>query len=481
MEKLHVAVDLGGSHGRLFVGGAGHPLEKVYEFQTCYGVIGQNVYWEILGMFQNIKKGLGVAFAKYGDDIVSMGFDTWGVDYGLLDRTGQLIGLPYHFRDPRTLSVIDEVLEKAGGEETIYKATGIDKESFNTVYQLYETKKNRPEIFGTVAHYLSVPDLFGYWFTGVMESERTHASTTQLYDPFSGDWNRTLMKKLGFNEDIFSPIVSSGTVRGNLLPSVQKEIGCGKHVVFINSAEHDTASAVSTIAGETDGHTMFISSGTWSLVGCLLDVPLTTKAAYDKRFTNEVAASGRITFLRNIMGMLIQHECLHAWEEKEHAAISLQALDEATWRERDFVSAIDPLDDSFMLPNSLGGPMPERISRWCRIHGMSVPSNKGQFMVATYKGLAAAYCDSLKELESLTGKSFNTVHIIGGGSKNRILDQWTADRCNLKVIAGPAEASSVGNVIQQMKASGEIASVSEGLSLLGEDKGRITYTPYQEE
>jgi rhamnulokinase len=465
MGNLHVAIDLGGSHGRVSVGGENQCLDNIYNFETRYGVIKNNVYWEILSMFQEIKTGLKLAYKKYGSEIKSIGFDTWGVDYGLLDETGALLSLPYHCRDPRTLSVMDEVIAKVGGEAKIFQATGIDKESFNTIYQLYETKKNRPAMFSCVAHYLAIPDLFGYWLTGIMQSERTHSSTTQLYSPFLKDWNWEIIDLLGFPRSIFSPIVDSGTVRGPLLAEVAKEIGYDGDVVFVNCAEHDTASAVSTIMDGSEEDTLFISSGTWSLVGCFLDDPIVTEEAYKKRFTNEVTAKGTIRILRNVMGMLIQHECINCWKEAGKD-INFKELDEMTVKEIDFSSIINPLDEVFLLPGFIGGSMIDRIDNWCIDHNQTPPANEGQYMVAVYKGLAQTYMDTLVELQKITGKTFSKIHIVGGGSKNWILNQLTADVCNLNIIAGPAEASSIGNITMQMKAMGEVESIAEGLKLL---------------
>jgi sugar (pentulose or hexulose) kinase len=476
MDKLHVAIDLGGSHGRVSVGGANLDLDNVYNFETRYGLINNYVYWEILSMFQEIKTGLKLAYKKYGSKIVSIGFDTWGVDYGLLDESGSLLTLPSHFRDPRTLSVIDEVIEKVGGEEKIFEATGIDKESFNTIYQLYETKKRRPQMFSCVKHYLSIPDLFGYWFTGIMQSEKTHASTTQLYSPFEKDWNWEIIDSLGFPRTIFSPLVDSGTIRGPLLPSISKELGFESEVFFVNCAEHDTASAVSTIMDGTEDDTLFISSGTWSLVGCFLDNPIVTKEAYKKRFTNEATAKGTIRILRNVMGMLIQHECIKYWKS-QGKEISLKELDEMTIKEMDFDGVINPLDDVFLPPNSIGGPMVDRIDSWCIENNQSVPTNEGQYMVSIYRGLAETYKDTLLELQKLTNMKFSKIHIVGGASKNWILNQMTSDACNLNVIAGPSEASSLGNILMQLMAMGEIQNIGEGLKLLKDDMNLKHFIP----
>ncbi len=476
MSNLHVAIDLGGSHGRVSVGGINQELDSIYNFDTRYGVIKNNVYWEILSMFQEIKTGLKLAYKKYGSRISSIGFDTWGVDYGLLDEKDELLTLPSHFRDPRTLSVMDEVIDKVGGEEQIFRLTGIDKESFNTIYQLYETKKNRPSLFSCVKSYLSIPDLFGYWFTGIKQSERTHASTTQLYNPNSKDWNWEIIDALGFSRSIFSPIVDSGTIRGPILPNIAKELGFVTPVVFVNCAEHDTASAVSTIIKNPQEDTMFISSGTWSLIGCFLDEPIVTKQAYQKRFTNEVTAEGKIRFLRNVMGMLIQHECIKCWKDLGKD-ISLKELDQMTLKEINFEGIIDPLSEVFLPPNSIGGPMVDRIDKWCLEHNQKIPKNEGQYMVAVYKGLAQTYKDTLLELEKITNKNFKKINIVGGASKNWILNQMTADICELNIIAGPSEASSLGNINMQMLAMGEIKDINEGLQLLKNEINLKTFTP----
>ena len=307
--KKHIAIDLGASNGRVLVGDL-TSFEVVHRFVTHNDQILGEFYWNLQGLFSEIKTGLRKAFALYGDQIASIGIDTWGVDYVLTDEKGSLVSLCYHYRDSRTDGLIEEVAQAFGGKMHIYAQTGIAFQPFNTLYQLRAMQKDRPQALAAASHYLSVPDLLAYWLTGVMSNERSHASTTQLYNPKTGIWAWELIDQLGFSRSLFAPIVDSGTVLGPLTVEVSHEVGAPPSVQVIATAAHDTASAVAAVPAATGETPLYISSGTWSLLGVELEEPRIDEQALQSGFTNEVAASGKIRFLKNIMGMWIQQECV---------------------------------------------------------------------------------------------------------------------------------------------------------------------------
>lgn len=464
-RKKYIAVDLGASNGRVIVGDL-HEFTVVHRFVTHNETILGEMYWNVIGIFSEIRHGLKKAFAEYGDDIVSIGIDTWGVDYGLLDANGSLVSLAYHYRDSRTDGLIDEVSAKLGGKLAVFERTGIAFQPFNTLYQLAAMQRDRPVTFAAARRYLSIPDLLGYWLTGEMRNERSHASTTQLYDPAAGDWAWDIIDGMGFDRSLFGQIVDSGTVLGSLTEALRHEFGASERVKVIATAAHDTASAVAAVPAASGETPLYISSGTWSLLGVELPEPLLTQEAIDCGFTNEVAASGSIRFLKNIMGMWIQQECVRHWESCGEK-IGWKELDEQTVvAAKTYHGMIDPNDGRFLKPNSHESLMTSRIEQWCREHGMAAPSTKGEYMVAIYRGLAKAYAEAIEHLAGLTGRTFRTLNIIGGGSKNEILDQWAADETGLAVVAGPVEATALGNVMVQMLAMGDIASLQGGRDLL---------------
>lgn len=475
-QKKYIAIDLGASNGRVLVGDL-HDFSVVHRFVTHNETILGEMYWNVVGIFSEIKQGLKKAFAEYGDEIVSIGIDTWGVDYGLLDGNGSLVSLTYHYRDDRTDGMIEEVSRKLGGKDAVFQETGIAFQPFNTLYQLAAMQKTRPDALAAARHYLSLPDLLCYWLTGVMKNERSHASTTQLYDPSTKTWAWNIIDKMGFDRSIFGEIIDSGTILGPLTEDLIHELGAPDSVQVIATAAHDTASAVAAVPAASDETPLYISSGTWSLLGVELPRPLLTPEACECGFTNEIAASGSVRFLKNIMGMWIQQECVRYWEAGGER-ISWKELDEETVvASKTYHGMIDPNDERFLKPNSHDSLMIHRIEAWCTEHGFAVPTSKGEYMVAIYRGLAKAYDEAIEHLGKLVGREFKTLNIIGGGSKNEILDQWAADETGLTVIAGPVEATALGNMIVQMLAIGEIKTLQEGRDLLREAQKVKVFRP----
>lgn len=476
-KKLHIAVDLGASNGRVVVGDLTE-FQVMNRFETANDNLLGEFHWDILGIFSEIKKGLKAAFAEYGSQIVSIGIDTWGVDYGLLDAHGSLVAMPYHYRDNRTDGMIEELCATfPGGREALFDRTGLAFQPFNTLYQLAAMKKYRPEVLSSARTYLSIPDLLAYWLTGTRSTERSHASTTQLYNPRSRDWAWDIIDFLGIDRSLFGPITDSGTVLGPLTEALRHELGAPESTVVIATACHDTASAVAAVPARSGESYAYISSGTWSLLGVERPQPLVSSQVLADGFTNEIAADGGVRLLKNIMGMWIQQECVRYWRAQGED-ISWKELDVQTEEAMgSYQGAIDPNNPRFLKPNSHDSLMVDRITAWCREHGQSVPSSKGEFMVAIYRGLASIYASSITSLEAMIGEKLSSLYIIGGGSKNHILDQWTADATGLTVHAGPIEATALGNILVQMKAVGAVSSYEEGRAILRESQDIKTYKP----
>ncbi len=462
--KKHIAIDLGATSGRVIVGNL-ESFEEVHRFTTPNCDVLGEYYWDVHGIYMEILQGLKKCFDKYGDDIVSIGIDTWGVDYGLLDESGALVSPIYHYRDSRTLPVIDKVIEIVGGKESLFEQTGISIQSYNTIFQLYAHKCNRPKDFEAATHYLSVPDLLNYWLTGVMCNELTHASTTQLLNPHTNDWNWELIAKLGFNEAIFGKIVPSGAIVGTLTERLQKQLGAPSNVVVVATAAHDTASAVVAVPCVDEEYPLFLSSGTWSILGVGSKEPILTTQALKEGFSNEKGLKGETLFLQNIVGMWIQTECVNYWKSLGQN-ISWKDLDAQTREDTTFNSYINPLDERFMAPNTHDNLMTDRIVKYCEETHQDAPQTQGQFMRAIYRGLAITYATAIKNIEKIVGRTFNSIYIIGGGCKNEILDEWTAQETGLCVYAGPSEATSIGNILTQTLACGLVSSLEEGHKLI---------------
>lgn len=458
----YIAVDLGASNGRVIVGDFSS-FEVMNRFVTRNEDINGEVFWDIPYIFGEIKKGLKEAFKQFGTEISSIGIDSWGVDHALLDSHDSLISLPYHYRDSRTDKVFETVCMRLGTDE-IFNQTGVAFNTFNTLYQLAALQQDRPSVFQAAHTYLSIPDLLNFWLTGVKANELTHASTTQMINIGTRSWAWPIIDEMGFPRTLFGPIVDSRTVLGPLTVSLQHELGADSSVQVVAVGSHDTASAVAAVPTETNDF-LYISSGTWSLLGTETDKPILHPFVLESGFTNEIGANGHIRLLKNIMGMWIQQECIRYWESMGET-LSWNALDAETLQCSGFGGVIDPLDTRFLKPNFHGSLMVDRIKDQCREKGCPIPSSKGEYMVAIYRGLADAYAKSVANLAKLAQKNFTDLYIIGGGCKNHILNQWTADATRLDVHAGPAEATALGNMLAQAVALAHVASFEQGRMLI---------------
>jgi rhamnulokinase len=459
--SYHIAFDLGAESGRAMVGGFDGErikLEQAARFPNVPVRVLNTLRWDVLRLFDDVKRALGQIERAHPRTVASLGMDTWGVDFALLGRDDELLSIPFHYRDVRTQGVIGKALERVPREE-IFEQTGVQFMEINTLYQLLAMKLQGAPAIEQARTFLMIPDLFNFWLTGRKASEFTDATTTQFFNPRTRDWAYPLLSALDLPSDIFSPIVQPGTILGDLHPSVREETGAPE-IPVIAPACHDTGSAVVAVPAEAPSHA-WISSGTWSVLGVTLPQPVINATALEYNFTNEGGAGGTIRFCKNVMGLWIVQECRRAWsrhsEEKSYAD-----LVEMARRAPPFRSLIDPDDQEFLRP----GDMPARIVSYSVRTGQPAPEGEGMFVRAALESLAYKYRFQLERLVKLTNKPVETIHLIGGGSQNELLCQFTADATGCAVVAGPSEATALGNILVQMVAVGELSSLEQARELI---------------
>jgi rhamnulokinase len=471
-RAVFLAFDLGAESGRALAGILQKEclsLEEIHRFPNGPVQIQGSLYWDVLRLFSEMKKALRMAARQYSQDIISIGVDTWGVDFALLDRNGELVGNPHHYRDPRTQGMMDEAFRRVPKEE-IYEYTGIQFMPINTLYQLLAmVVQNSPQL-EIAETFLMIPDLFNYWLSGVKTCEFTDATTTQFYNPRKGDWAKPLLEKLGIPTHFLPPIIQPGTVLGELLPDVIEETGL-KSVRVVAPACHDTGSAVAAIPTQSRD-VAYISSGTWSLMGAEVNEPIITLHSLADNFTNEGGVCGTFRFLKNIAGLWLVQECRRIWA-LEGEEYSYDELTQMASEAKAFASFVDPDDPGFLRL----GHMPAAIQKFCRQTGQPVPESKGAIIRCVLESLALKYRWVLERLEANLGRSLKAIHIIGGGAKNTLLCQFTANATGRPVIAGPVEATAIGNILMQALAGGYVSSLDEGRELIRRSFEVITYEP----
>ena len=462
------AVDLGATSGRVIVGHVdadGVRMEPVARFPNgpvaLHEGTRRGLHWDVVELYRQVTVGLRDAFGRY-PAIASVGIDSWAVDYGLL-RDGRLLGLPYHYRDDRHARGVDVVHERVPSDE-LYHRNGLQHLPFNTGFQLAVDPDVR-----LADRALLVPDLLGYWLTGVEATERTNASTTGLVDATTRGWDPVLLAASGLPSDLLPALRDPGDRLGPLLAG----LGADAPVTLVGS--HDTASAVVAVPA-TGPDFAYISSGTWSLVGVELDAPVLTDAARAANCTNEGGVDGRVRFLKNVSGLWLLSESVRTWEQGGDR-IDLEALLAAAAAVTAPVPVFDVADESFTPP----GDMPARIAAWCHAHGLSAPATRAEFVRSILESLALAYASTLTTIAEVTGKDVRVVHVVGGGSQNRLLCQLTADRTGLPVLAGPVEATALGNVLVQARTAGLAGLGGASLEALRSTVARtvepVRYTP----
>jgi rhamnulokinase len=442
-----VAVDLGASSGRVMraeIGRGGVGLREVHRFANLPVMVHNTLHWDVLALWAGVLDGLRIAAAE--GPIEGIGVDSWAIDYGLLDADGRLLGNPVHYRDSRTDGVAGQVAE-AIAPEKLYGLTGVQMLPFNTIFQLAAARGSRA--LGAAAHALLIPDLFNYWLTGTLGTELTNASTTGLLDVHTRSWCAEVFTALGLNADLFGPLHEPGTRLGTVLPSVAAAAGIPQAAVLAVGS-HDTASAVVGVPAR-DERFAYISCGTWSLVGVELETPVTSEAAREANFSNELGVDGTVRFLRNVMGLWLLQESVRTWERAGVSVDLPKLLAEAEQMPaRRFV--VDPDRPEFLPP----GDMPHRLRDECRRTGQPEPQTPAEIARCILDSLAAAYRRAIDTAATLSGVDVEVVHLVGGGAQNALLCQLTADACERPVIAGPVEAAAYGNVLVQARATGAI-------------------------
>lgn len=470
MTKRVLAFDFGASSGRAIIGcfdGDKITLEEVHRFSNDPVSVGGTVYWDVLRLFYEIKQG--IIKAKIAGGFDSIGIDTWGVDFGLIDSEGKLMENPVHYRDARTAGLVDEAF-KTMPKEKLYGITGIQFMELNTLFQLISLKKYRPWMLERADKMLFMPDLFGYMLTGKMCAEYSIASTSQLIDLDKRTWSKEILDAFGIKESVFAPLVQPGTVLGELSKEICEECGVDP-VPVISVCGHDTQSAITSVPCE-DGDFAFLSSGTWSLFGTELDKPIVNETSMNINITNEGGFDGSTGFLKNIIGLWLIQESRRQWkrEGKEYSYADLEKLALAA---EPFKCFIDP-DAPEFVPH---GNIPERVREFCRKTGQYVPETVGEIMRCIYESLAMKYRLTFEKLRECTERDYPVIHVIGGGTKDGLLCQMTANSCDRTVKAGPIEATVMGNVAVQLMSDGSVENIGQARKIIAESSELKTFEP----
>lgn len=451
MQNYYLAVDIGASSGRhmlAFMQDGRMQLEEIYRFENGMQHVDGKLLWDTGHLFREIVNGMKKC-KELGKIPVSMSIDTWAVDYVLLDEKDEVLGCTYGYRDSRTDGMDKKVYEIIP-EQALYERTGIQKQIFNTIYQLMAVKEKEPKLLEKAETFLMLPDYFQFLLTGKKVSEYTNATSTQLMNPTEKQWDRELMERLGYPEKIFLPVQLPGTEVGDLKPELQKEVGFNCKVVLC--ASHDTASAVIAMP-VTEGEGLYISSGTWSLMGVENKTALCDERSRLANFTNEGGYEYRFRYLKNIMGLWMIQSVRHELKDMYSFAKLCEMAEEC----KEFPSRVDVNDACFLAPEN----MIKEIQSYCNKTGQRVPEEIGEIAAVIYQSLAQCYGKTVKELEQNTGKSYQSIHIIGGGSNAAYLNQLTAKETGKTVYAGPGEATAIGNIMAQMIKDGIFQDLTE--------------------
>ncbi len=443
-------------------------LHEAVRFPNIPVRVLDSLHWDVLRLFDDIKRGLASIVSANGGEVASIGLDTWGVDFALLGRDDGLLGNPFHYRDARTEDIMPEVFRRVP-RERIFAQTGIQFMPINTLYQLYAMKIRDAPAFTSAQTLLMIPDLFNFWLTGQKACEYTIATTTQCYDPRARAWAWSLLESLELPSAILPAIIAPGTMLGPLHKTVSDEVGLRAQVIA--PACHDTASAVAAVPAVGE-EVAWISSGTWSVLGASVSAPVIDADSLTYNFTNEGGVGGTIRLCKNVMGLWLVQEFRRAWARRG-AAPTYESLMEMARCAPALRSLIDPDDEAFLRP----GDMPARIVEFCRRTAQPIPEDNGAFVRCALESLALKYRFQLERLEALLGKTFSAVHIVGGGVRNSLLCQFTANATGKRVSAGPVEATALGNVLMQALALGHIASPAEGRQLVARSVATQVYEP----
>ena len=469
-----IAVDLGAGSGRVIAATTDLQkieLEEIHRFDNPGTELPGGSFWNIVGLYRDILEGLRRAVEIHGERIVSIGIDTWGCDHGLIGQNGTLLGMPHQYRDPR-FEGMAELMHGLMPESEIYRHTGIKTNFYNSsLHLLAEAHKKNPTL-DAAETLLFIPDLLAYWLTGRRAVERSIASTSQLVDPTTGNWAWPVIDALGLPRKMFGEIVAPGTVLGPIRDAVANFIGKAG-IPVIASASHDTASAVAGIP-MSDGQKLWLSSGTWSIMGVEINTPVTTAESFERGFCNELGVNQSVRFLKNIAGLWLIQECKRQWD-LDGESIDYATMTRMAEAAEPFSAFINPDDEVFASP----GNMPEKIRNWCEKSGQKIPADKGTILRVATDSIALKYREVFDHIKAFTGTTFDQLHAGGGGIQNEPLSQSTADALGIMVVAGPIEATSCGNVITQMIGTGHLENFEAGRELIRRSFDFKIYEPRQ--
>ncbi|MFX1476517.1 MAG: rhamnulokinase family protein [Promethearchaeota archaeon] len=477
MTKV-LALDLGASTGRAIVGILENEklsIDEIYRFSNKGIKINESLYWDVLKLFKEIKKSISIYANKYGMTLDSLGIDTWGVDFVLLDSNDELLGPVHHYRDSRTEGMLEELFHIIPKEE-IFIETGVQFISLNTIVQLYSMIYHRSPRLSIAKTFLMLPDYFNFLLSGVKCCEYSEVTTSQLYNSVKRNWAYNLIKKLDLNPELFPKIIQPGTILGNVQEYIAKETGVDRNTKVIAPSTHDTGSAVTAVPvdmGEyKPGEWAYLSSGTWSLLGVEINEPLINEKVLEYNFTNEGGIKNTIRFLKNISGLWLIQECKKEWDKSSND-LSWEIIEQEAKFAKPFQYFFQPDQPIFLNPPS----MIEAIKKSCKTQNKSPPSTIGQISRAIFENLVFRYKQIVEELEELIGYKVKVLHIIGGGSKNDLLNQFTANLLKIPVKAGPSEATAIGNILVQGMALGEINSIDNLRQVVRNSFQIKQYTP----
>lgn len=472
VDLSYLALDLGAGSGRAIVGSFKDgkiQLDEILRFENQPVKLHNTIYWDFLSLFENIKKGIALAQRK-AYDLKGIGVDTWGVDFGLLDKSGNLIANPVTYRDSRTEGMSEEAFKSVSKDE-MYRISGIQLMEINTLFQLLSLKKKNDPSFQIADKLLFIPDLINYFLTGKTANEYTIASTSQLLNAQTKDWEKNLFQALNLPMQFMEKIIQPGETLGSLTAEIAEETDARQAKVFAVGS-HDTASAIGAIPAEGENWA-FLSSGTWSLLGALTDKPILTEEALKNDFTNEGGINDKILFMRNITGLWLLQGLIAEWEKEEGEKQSYDILLAEAKKAKPFQSIVNSDDASFSNP----AKMSVAIRQFCEKTDQPVPHTKGEFVRCVLESLAMKYYFVMQKLSDCTGKTFEKLHVVGGGSKNALLNQFIADALNMEVVIGLTEATAIGNIMQQAIADGYVGDWKAGHKVIRDSFDFKTFKP----
>ena len=471
MSKRVLAFDFGASSGRAIIGeydGERITLQEVHRFSNDPVIIGDTMYWDTLRLFFEMKQGM--VKAKHAGGFESIGIDTWGVDFGMIDKGGRLLENPIHYRDARTVGLIEESF-KLIDREKFYGITGLQFMEFNTAFQLLSLVRERPEVFERTDKILLTPDLLGYFLTGEKHAEFSIASTTQLMDAYTGKWSKEVLDALGIPGRILPEIIPCGTKAGKVTDAIKEELGLEGDIDVIAVAGHDTQSAMVSVPTQEKDF-IFMSCGTWSLFGTELDKPLINETSSRLDITNESGYGGRISFLKNIIGLWMIQESRRQWirEGREYSFGEMEKMAQEAEPLKCFVDTAAPEFNP-------AGNIPRRIREYCEKTGQYVPQSDGEIVRCINQSLAMKYRNTIDQIKACTGKEYPVIYMLGGGIQSHMLCQLTANACHREVSAGPIEATVYGNIALQLMATGEIKDINEARRVIAASEPIAHYAP----